>query len=290
MARKSQAIAEAVSEAWHGHHGSGRIEIPVGTVAALALMRPAPGADVAGHLMAMDGPALLRTLRLIWGTYWSIDPYLIDEARHLHGWIEEDPSEQTVKAVRAVAKAAIMRGLLDVTGHQDPELRAEEDVLGYVLTELRSHGARKGLGEYHTPPDVADMMARLMLSGDLPGPGAAFDEPAAGTGGLLRSLAQAIRANGGHPHDYVWSMSDVDPISAACCAVNAIVWGLGPNVLVHCGDTLREGDGPARAFERRRDVWAHHDRLLESARLVNATWRALDLLDTAIEDDEQVAG
>ncbi|MGW2199159.1 N-6 DNA methylase, partial [Streptosporangium sp. NPDC001682] len=179
-------------------------------------------------------------LRRIWGAQWLNQPYLIEIARPLHDWLEQDeePSVDVVKAARAVAQAAIKSGLLSITGNPDPQWRCQEDVLGAVLTTLRSKGGRDALAEFHTPTPVADMMAKMLLTPDSIKPGMSFDEPAAGTGGMLRALALALREHDRNPHDYVWSMGELNPTAAACAAVNAIVWDLGPNVLIHVGNTL----------------------------------------------------
>ncbi|GDY49390.1 hypothetical protein SVIO_000130 [Streptomyces violaceusniger] len=33
-------------------------------------------------------------------------------------------------------------------------------------------------------------------------------------------------------------MNDPDPVNTACCAVNALLWQLGPRVMVSSGDAL----------------------------------------------------
>ncbi|GDY49387.1 hypothetical protein SVIO_000100 [Streptomyces violaceusniger] len=59
-------------------------------------------------------------------------------------------------------------------------------------------------------------MARLTLE-DEPRPEQWFDDPAAGTGGLLRATAQRLRETGRDPGDFGWALNDVDPIASACC-------------------------------------------------------------------------
>ncbi|MFC7593575.1 hypothetical protein ACFQYP_65105 [Nonomuraea antimicrobica] len=113
---------------------------------------------------------------------------------------------------------------------------------------------------------MADLIARIVFDcGDELKPGQWIDEPTAGTGGLLRSTALLMRMRGHDPHQFGWSMGEIDPIAAACAAVNAIVWDLGGNVLIHVGDTLAIGNGPSRAYAHRKAVEAHHKELVKDA-------------------------
>jgi len=275
----AQTIADAVAEAWHGHHGSGRCEIAVGTVAGLALLWPEPGTEteLAARLTSMDGPQLIQVLERIWALRWLGDPYLVDTAHPIRTWLEQDLPEQAIVGVRAVAAAAMRHGLLQLTRGADPYGRAEADVLGPLITAFRPRSAYTERGQIHTPQDLAEVLARLAFL-DLPAPGASFDDPAAGSGGLMRAAAQVLRDAGRDPADHLWSMGDIDPLSAACCATNAMIWGLGPSVLIFHGNTLAQGDGPRLATQRRAEVLAHHANVVGAARIMAATLRAERLL------------
>ncbi len=137
-------------------------------------------------------------------------------------------------------------------------MRSDVDMLGTLLTTLRSEGARGALAEIHTPPEVADMMARMTIRPGEFEPGAWFAEPAAGSGGMFRAASLAMRLQGMNPPEFGWHMAELDPIAAACAAVNSIVWGLGPNVLIFTGDTLATGDTLTPAVEHRQGVLDHH--------------------------------
>ncbi|MEU9887966.1 N-6 DNA methylase [Sphaerisporangium sp. NPDC051011] len=290
--RKSASdIAEIAAETWHRQHavaGDG-IAIAMGIVAGLTLLRKTSrdGVDTATFLLDLDPPTLLEFHRRIWAYTWIRHPYLIDCARAIHDWLNEDtdPPAKIVSAVHAVTHAVIRAGLLDITGDPDPALRCDADVLGLFLTRLRSQGAGAALAEIHTPPDVANLLtsilnaaAKLTIEPGQPKPGGWLDEPAAGTGGMFRAAAMVMREQGTNPHDFGWSMTDLDPIAAAACAVNALVWDLGPSVLVWCGDTLAEGDGPARAWERRKAVLEHHDHMMSIASMTAAVRQTQILL------------
>jgi hypothetical protein len=261
-------LAEAVSSAWHHAHGGSRIEIPVGTVAALALW-PLRGPDAylaADWWLSLDDTELLAAFRECWARMWIMRPDLIDRATPLHEWIDDEkPDPRRAVAVRAVVEAAITNGLLHLTTSDDPDLRSTTDVIGILLTVMRSEGAHDALAEIHTPPDVAYLMARMLLD-DMPlEPGMKFDEPAGGTGGMYRGAVQVMRERGIDPHQFGWSLTDIDPLAAAGAAVNAILWDLGPHVLIGCGDTLHEGNVYARAAREALESLERCDRLHSQA-------------------------
>ena len=272
--RLADRITECVVRAWHSAPTDSGHGIPLGVIAALAqISQPHHGPDIAAHLLALNPEELWQVLERVWAMQWIRRPELVHWAAPLHTWLQQEPDAWHLGAVHAVAQAALESGQLELTGNPEPLWRCDVDLLGTVLTGLRAHGARQVLGEYHTPPDIAAVMARFTLGArEELKPGQWFDEPAAGTGGLFRALAQHLRETGRDPRDYGWSMGEIDPLAAACCAVNAIVWGLGPNVLVACTDTLAEGNGAQRALAERRKLYAHRDRLLACAKEL-AAWR-----------------
>ncbi|MFM9596253.1 N-6 DNA methylase [Streptomyces scabiei] len=261
-------IAEAVSYAWHHARGGSAIEVPIGVVATLALW-PLRGPDAylaADWWLSLDDTDLLTAFRECWARWWIMRPVLIDRATPLHKWIDdENPDPRRAGAVRAVVEASLTNGLLHLTSSDDADLRSTTDVMGTVLAVMRSEGAHDALAEIHTPPEVAYLMARMLLDGMSLNPGMTFDEPAGGTGGMYRAAAQVMRERGIDPHEFGWSLTDVDPLAAAGAAVNAILWDLGPHVLIGCGDTLHEGNVPARAAQEARDSLERRDRLHSQA-------------------------
>ncbi|MEV6378986.1 hypothetical protein AB0M31_06140 [Streptomyces sp. NPDC051773] len=261
-------LAEAVSSAWHHAHGGSGIEIPIGTVAALALW-PLRGPDAylaADWWLSLDDAELLAAFRECWARMWIMRPDLIDRATPLHKWVDDEkPDPRRAAAVRAVVEAAITNGLLHLTTSDDPDLRSTTDVIGILLTVMRSEGAHDALAEIHTPPDVAYLMARMLLDDKPLEPGMKFDEPTGGTGGMYRAVVQVMRERGIDPHQFGWSLTDIDPLAAAGAAVNAILWDLGPHVLIGCGDTLHEGNVYARAAREARESLERRDRLHSQA-------------------------
>ncbi|WP_189956816.1 N-6 DNA methylase [Streptomyces alanosinicus] len=291
--RRALEIGEAVAERWHNRHGGTAIEVPIGVVATLALIREkdANGPDLKAQLLSQDGPQLIAMLREIWSMHWLHRPDLIERARILHEWLNDDVDEYRMHAVRAVAETALKRGLFDLTAHEDPFLRSATDVLSPVMMCLRSQGARQGLGEYHTPAPVADAMSEVLAAGQImeinlaanePRTGEHIHDPCAGSGGLPRSAAQYIRERGHDPADFQWSMVDIDQIAAACASVNAIIWGLGPRVTVACADALANPNAVQDAMREARAVFKHRDEALGKARLIAAVRQVQQLVDTAL--------
>ncbi|MEU9238552.1 N-6 DNA methylase [Streptomyces sp. NPDC048385] len=266
-------IAEAVSHAWHNAQGGASIEIPMGVVATLALW-PLRGPDAylaADWWLSLDDTQLLTAFRECWARWWIMRPDLIDRATPLHKWIEDDkPGPTRARAVRAVVEAALTRGLLHLTSSDDAYYRSTSDVMGAVLAIMRSKGAHDALAEVHTPPEVAELMARMVLD-DMPlKPGMKFDEPTGGTGQMYRAAVQVMREKDIDPHEFGWALTDIDELAAAGAAVNAIIWDLGPHVLIACGDTLHEGNPYAKAADQARAVIQHRDDLHAQAAILAA--------------------
>ncbi|MEN8649162.1 N-6 DNA methylase [Streptomyces sp. 21So2-11] len=286
-------IGEAVAGVWHRQHGGTRIEVPIGIVAALALIRQKDqgGPDLKVQILGQKDAELIGMFREIWSMHWINRPDLIDRARILHEWLnDEEIDDHRAYVVRGVTKAALENGLFDLTGHADPYLRAQTDVLSPVMTLVRSVGAQQGLGEYHTPPSVSDAMANMLaaesvmdvrLHVDQPQAGEHIHDPAAGSGGLLRSAAQHLRERGLDPAQFQWSMCDIDEVAAACASVNAIIWDLGQRVTVACADSLANPNAIEDAMKHARAVFEHRDEMLGKARIIGAVRQAQQLLEQA---------
>ncbi|MEU0770579.1 N-6 DNA methylase [Streptomyces albogriseolus] len=277
-----QALGEAVAYAWHSGFGGTDIGIPLGTVAALALFplhRDKPR-HLGEWLLTLTPAELQATYREVMAWQWIRRPDLIETALPILRWTEQDLNKNQLDAMAAVTRAALKHNVLELTG-ADPYIRADVDLMSWTLTQLRSRGAAQGLGEYHTPPEVCDVMARMIYGTSEFEPGQAFNDPACGTGGLFRSLVQIVREAGHDPHDHIWVMQDIDAIAAAGAAVNAILWDLGPNVLIAVGDTLAHGDLAEKANEHRRGVLAHRNEIVRQAVVLAAVRNVENLITMA---------
>ncbi|WP_030660343.1 N-6 DNA methylase [Streptomyces rimosus] len=294
---QAMQIGEAVAGAWHRQHGGNHVNVPIGIVAALSLIgqKDPNGPDLATQILSLNDTNLIGMYREIWSTHWFQRPDLIDRARILHEWLNDtDVDKNRISAVRAVTEAALKNGLLTLTGYADPYLRSMTDVLSPVMILLRSRGAQQGLGEFHTPASVAETMAEIMGFNTLdimmttteagqPQPGQHIHDPAGGSGGLLRAAAQNLREKHLDPADFQWSMCDIDEIAAACAAVNAIIWGLGPRVTVACADILTNPRAIEDAVEHARAVIEHRNSVLGKAKVIAAIQRPQQLLNQAVE-------
>nr|BEK71352.1 hypothetical protein KPHV_85790 [Kitasatospora purpeofusca] len=275
-------FAEAIAQAWWAGGGGARIDIPLGVIAALALW-PIKTAG-AGHAPALAAfitqQAAVRwpaTVGQVAAWHWVRRPDLIETASPLLGWATEGHQGATVGAAQAVADAALRNGILEATGHRDPYLRSRVDVMFWAFNGLRNSAERGPRGEYQTPAHIGDLIAR-MLTDSSPAADHTLGELAAGTGGLVRAAAQALREQGEDPHQHTWHLQELDPLAAATAAVNALVWDLGPGATVTCSDTLRAGDRLAAARDARLSAARHRDQLLASARTIAAQESALQHL------------
>ncbi|MBS1895457.1 MAG: SAM-dependent DNA methyltransferase [Actinobacteria bacterium] len=246
-------IAEAVDRAWHSS-GAGTDEgVCVGVIAALALLGQADpqGPDPGEQILQAGDEEIARLLGEVWCLFTIVRPELAFRCGPFGEWLNAEPLDRHLfAAAGAVARAAVKSGLLEMT--LDLEVSRQVDLLGVVYTTMRSRSGRKARGEFYTPPGVAEAMARMTLAGSAAGQ--SICDPTAGTGGLLRAAAQAIRDEGKDPHDHVWYGCDIAPVAVAGLAVNAHIWGLGANVVIGCADTLAEPDWPARAMREQREA------------------------------------
>ncbi|MFD4480535.1 N-6 DNA methylase [Streptomyces sp. NPDC058257] len=280
----ARKIAENALEAWYQSFGGSSIDVPLGTVAALCLVRNVPGlGDWILNLQPEELPQLFKEIYL---GHWIKRPDLINRALRLHDWAwNPDPDKQQLRAVHAVTRAAINTGLLELTGHDDAWQRSEADVLSPLLTGLRHKSDKKWRGEYHTPAGVTDLMANMTIDKHIE-PGMSFAEPAVGSGTMFRSVAQRLRDLGLNPHDFRWYGVDIDALSAGCAAINAIVWDLGPRCLIGCADSLAPEDDYAKTIAEAKDAFEERDRYMDTATSIVASRRAVALLDKLMPDKE----
>ncbi|WP_181445030.1 N-6 DNA methylase [Micromonospora endophytica] len=207
-------------------------------VAVLAILaREAPDPDHLARVGEMaerlDHEGFWLLMQRLWCEFAALRPDLNPRTMHLWKWTEDEPDETTKRAVHAVGQAALRRGVL---GRFGPDGWGDYDLLGTLLQQMKSHGGRKGIGQFLTPVDVTELI------GQMAGPeeGQRVLEPCAGTGTMFLGAARAMREKGFDPATCEWWANDLDPLAAALCAVNMHLWGLGWRVVVGCGDGLLE--------------------------------------------------
>ncbi|WP_435159681.1 N-6 DNA methylase [Amycolatopsis sacchari] len=243
-------VAEAVAGEWYGADSSGRLDVPFGVVATLALVNlPVSDHDVAGQLRALGQRDFACWARGVWRSVLNARPDLVHLVYPLMGWLF-DAGEAVEATAKSVADAALAAGQLDVTGTLE---RFDVDLLGIVLTALKAGGATKARAQIYTPTDVADAVAALQFADAEIRFGQSVCDPAVGTGGLFRAAAKILLSRGFDPGDLVWMGCDVDELAIAGAAVNSLLWGLGTDVLLHVGNSL-QGDWIKEAQERRAEV------------------------------------
>jgi hypothetical protein len=146
---RAARIAEAAASAWWKAHRSGRDEIPLGVVEALALMTPAD-ADPAGLILDADRGEIAELLRHVWRMFAVIRPELSIRTGPFAAWLD-NPSGEQLDGAQAVARAAVDSGQLSLTGDRDRV--CEVDLLGYAYQLLRNAKAQKAHGEMYTPAE-----------------------------------------------------------------------------------------------------------------------------------------
>ena len=222
-------IAEVADKAWHHGHGHGELEIPLSVVAMLSLISPTGQARerMAAALINLPPTAFAHLIRRTCKSFIRARPDLVTRAWPLlEPWLcDREMPDDTVCAAKATADAVLRAGMFALTD----ETRHDVDLLGTVLTALRPNTALQARGQYYTPVDVSNVMAGMLGA---PSDTDAVNDPACGTGGMFRAVAQQMRAAGRDPATATWEGNDVDADALACCAVNVVLWGLGPNVLL----------------------------------------------------------
>ncbi|HEY3691137.1 MAG TPA: N-6 DNA methylase [Pseudonocardiaceae bacterium] len=270
-------IGERVDEKWRAWHGHGDVEVPVSVVAVLSLVNP-PVLErdaVASELIGLAPDVFADTVRRLWRHFVRARPDLVNRAWPLiEPWLgDRQMTPETARDAHAVAIEVLRRDLFALTD----ETRWEVDLLGVVLTLVRTKSAWQARGQYYTPPEVTTLMARL--SGT-PVAGESVNDPACGTGGMFRAVAELMREAGDDPATVSWEGNDLDHLAIACCAINVVLWGLGTDVLLGVGDTLA-ADWRERAIAERNEPVILM-RQLEGLQLLKNLETAMD---SVAEDD-----
>lgn len=281
-------IAQAVATAWNKSNHSGRRDVALSVVAALSLaeQRDPNGPDLTEQLRSKSAEEFTSTLRQIYTALVNARPDLIHLIYPLMEWLFNEPDAALQRAAKDTGDAALRAGQLDLTG---TDSRYDTDLLGVVLALLKSDNATGANAQIYTPAPIADAMSYMLMAGINPArEGQRVMDPAVGTGGLFRAAAQVMRSNGQDPATVSWYGADIDDLAIAACAVNSLLWRLGPRILLCVANTLSEGDWATRAEAQRGEVV----KLAETVRrdkLMLAAVRAVQHLTeiVATEEDTQ---
>ena len=112
------------------------------------------------------------------------------------------------------------------------------DIIGncyeYLISRFASEGGKKG-GEFFTPPEVSELIARLVA----PKPGDRICDPACGSGSLLIKVANRVHDKDGAPsRDFSIYGQEVNSGTYALCRMNMFLHGVD-DARIEWGDTLK---------------------------------------------------
>ena len=112
------------------------------------------------------------------------------------------------------------------------------DILGqlYMTLEL----GNTNVGQFFTPPEVSELMARLTYGEalkTLDKPFITLCEPACGAGGMVLAFVKVMLSHGHNPAERLWVQAqDVDRTAALMCYLQLALWNVPAVVIV--GNTL----------------------------------------------------
>lgn len=293
---RARRIAGSAADAWYQTQGGSDFDTATGVVAALALAGTSLGLAEGDHerdlfvtSLAEEIPGgtddfIVEGLSEVWARFWMIRPDLARLARPFDWWLNEEPGKRSSSlphAAASVARAAVKAGLLDMALNGS---LADCDLIGTMHMHDRSSSARQARGEFYTPPNLCDMMAQMILGKEDLKPGMSIAEPAAGTGGMLRSAANWIREQGMDPGEFWWVANDISHVSVAGLAVNCYLWGLGPHVIIGVANSLADPEWPQRAWKEQQQVIEHRDEIAAQLRTRLAVDRVMALLKGELDE------
>ena len=165
-----------------------------------------------------------------------------------------------------------------LVGMLDPEPR---DILGPLYMDLEV--ASKDQGQFFTPPELSELMARLSYGPELANlqkPFVTVSEPACGAGGMILAFVKVMIENKLDPSQRMWTQCvDVDRLAALMCYVQLSLWNVPGEVIV----------GNSLSWEL-REVWytPAHTLGLWNIRLKRQASEAEHALQ--IQEDEEANG
>ena len=112
------------------------------------------------------------------------------------------------------------------------------DALGQLYMELGIQSEH--VGQFFTPPEVSELMARLTYGealANLKQPFVTVQEPACGAGGMILAFTKVLIEAGHNPAEKMWAhCQDIDRTAALMCYLQLALWNI-PGVVV-VGNTL----------------------------------------------------
>lgn len=112
------------------------------------------------------------------------------------------------------------------------------DALGQLYMELEI--ASEHVGQFFTPPELSELMARLTYGdalANLKDPFVTVQEPACGAGGMILAFTKVLIEAGHNPAEKMWAhCQDIDRTAALMCYLQLALWNIPGVVIV--GNTL----------------------------------------------------
>lgn len=148
--------------------------------------------------------------------------------------IAQEREDEYLKIIRSYDKQdqeAFPLLFAHLVGMLDPEPR---DILGPLYMELEV--ASKDQGQFFTPPELSELMARLSYGPELANlqkPFVTVSEPACGAGGMILAFVKVMIEHKLDPSQRMWTQCvDVDRLAALMCYVQLSLWHVPGEVIV----------------------------------------------------------
>ena len=170
-----------------------------------------------------------------------------------NGFWKEPKREAEYMAIIAQYKPADQKVFPELFAHLVAMLEPEpRDMLGPLYMEMEV--ASRDQGQFFTPPEISEMMARIQGVDKLLADGRPFitlSEPACGAGGMVLAVVKTLIGAGYDPAQALWVQGwDIDRLAALMAYVQLSLWNVPAEIVV--GNTL--------SLEI-REIWhtpAHH--------------------------------
>jgi type I restriction-modification system DNA methylase subunit len=112
------------------------------------------------------------------------------------------------------------------------------DILGQLYMSLELENTQTG--QFFTPPEISELMARLMYGDmlkNLEKPFITLAEPACGAGGMVLAFVNVMISHGHDPACKLWvQCQDIDRTAALMCYLQMALWNIPGVVIV--GNTI----------------------------------------------------
>ena len=118
------------------------------------------------------------------------------------------------------------------------------DLLGPYYTEIASHSSKQARGEFYTPPEVSELMARMSVDVRkviAEGKPITLSDPCCGSGGMILAYTKqfsplVLKGETSHVDLLRVTCQDINPVAVDMCYLNTTMWGIPATMIL--GNTL----------------------------------------------------